>query len=81
MASVVEKIPDYLEDAQISGEVLRDMSEFLSVDREGIGLYTTAPRLVFDRDVSTRLKVFRQQTRKHARILFRIAAFGMTPDM
>jgi rubrerythrin len=82
MVSVAEKIGDYLTSTKISREILRDkLSEFLAVERGGSALYAAAFRLVFDREVSSRFKVFREQTRKHESILLGvIEALGMDGD-
>ena len=70
MAGVVEKIGDYWARTEVSREILQDkLSEFLAVERGGIALYSAAIRLIFDREVARRFKLFSEQTRQHERIL------------
>jgi rubrerythrin len=79
MVSVVEKIGDYWARTEISREILQDkLSEFLAAERGGVALYSAALRLVFDREVSRRFKLFSEQTRQHERILLAVIdAVGM----
>jgi len=81
MANVIEKAEDYLSNATISHEMLRDkLSEFLAVEKGGLKLYEQALRIVSDSDLRNRFSEFRDQTRKHEAILRRvIQALGMDP--
>jgi rubrerythrin len=82
MATVVEKIGDYLATAEVSREALQDkLSELSAVEKGGVALYTAALRMVFDRKVSARFKTFRDQTRNQERILLGVIdALGMDAD-
>jgi hypothetical protein len=50
----------------IERDIVRQVERISGAWTGGIALYTAALRLVFDRNVSTRFKEFREQTRKHA---------------
>ena len=82
MANIIEKAEDMVSSATISHEVLREkLSEFLAVERGGIGLYEQAIQIIKDPDVSRKFAEFLDQTRKHETILLRVmGALGIDPQ-
>jgi rubrerythrin len=73
MSEITETVKDYITTSSFKRDELMDkLSEFVTVERGGIKLYEAALKLVRNREVKDKFRVFHKQTVRHEEILTRI---------
>jgi rubrerythrin len=70
MSEITETVKDYITSSSFRRDQLMDkLSEFVTVERGGIKLYEAALKLVRNREVKDKFRLFHKQTIRHEEIL------------
>ena len=73
MSEITETVKDYFTSTNFKRDQLMDkLSEFVTVERGGIKLYEAALKLVRNREVKDKFRIFHKQTIRHEEILTQI---------
>jgi len=83
MSEITETVKDYITSSSFKRDQLMDkLSEFVTVERGGIKLYEAALKLVRNREVKDKFRLFHKQTIRHEEILTgiieKLVAAGIT---